>query len=258
MALDCFNPSGLDDMRVQTGHIQGNVPAGVYGARPRARFAGTFCLKGDTRDCGAEPLPAAETGEAEQGQTQRPRPADETGSCVWRSAPVFASGHRPAPRKSAKRKRQTQRPRPADETGSCVWRSAPVFASGHRPAPRKSAKRKRQTQRPRPADETGSCVWRSAPVFASGHRPAPRKSAKRKRQTQRPRPADETGSCVWRSAPVFASGHRPAPRKSAKRKRNAVCLLQGRHDARRKSREPQPRISVPRLRAEMGPPLENF
>ena len=30
-----------------------------------------------------------------------------------------------------------------DETGSCVWRSAPVFASGHRPAPQKSAKRKR-------------------------------------------------------------------------------------------------------------------
>ena len=182
MALDCFNPSGLDDMRVQTGHIQGNVPAGVYGARPRARFAGTFCLKGDTRDCGAEPLPAAETGEAEQGQTQRPRPADET----------------------------------------------------------------------------GSCVWRSAPVFASTLRGAPQKSAKRKRQTQRPRPADETGSCVWRSAPVFASTLRGAPQKSAKRKRNAVCLLQGRHDARRKSREPQPRISVPRLRAEMGPPLENF
>ena len=40
-----------------------------------------------------------------QGQTQRPRPVDETGSCVWRSAPVFASGHRPAPQKSAKRKR---------------------------------------------------------------------------------------------------------------------------------------------------------
>ena len=81
--------------------------------------------------------------EAEQGQTQRPRPADETGSCVWRSAPVFASGHRPAPRKSAKRKRQTQRPRPADETGSCVWRSAPVFASTLRGAKQKSAKRKR-------------------------------------------------------------------------------------------------------------------
>ena len=59
-------------------------------------------------------------------------------------------------------------------------------------------------------------------------------------QTQRPRPA------VWRSAPVFASGHRPAPRKSAKRKRNAVCLLQGRYDARRKSREPQPEEFLPR------------
>ena len=30
-----------------------------------------------------------------------------------------------------------------DETGSRRWRSAPVFASGHRPAPQKSAKRKR-------------------------------------------------------------------------------------------------------------------
>ena len=60
-------------------------------------------------------------------------------------------------------------------------------------------------------------------------------------QTQRPRPADETGSCVWRSAPVFASTHCGAPQKSAKRKRNAVYLLQGRHDARRKSREPQPK-----------------
>ena len=29
--------------------------------------------------------------------------------------------------------------------------------------------------------------------------------------------------------------------KQAKRKRNAVCLLQGRHDARRKNREPQPK-----------------
>ena len=35
--------------------------------------------------CAAEPLPAAETGEAEQGQTQRPHPVDEIGSCVWRS-----------------------------------------------------------------------------------------------------------------------------------------------------------------------------
>ena len=29
--------------------------------------------------------------------------------------------------------------------------------------------------------------------------------------------------------------------KQAKRKRNAICLLQGHHDARRKSREPQPK-----------------
>ena len=34
--------------------------------------------------------------------------------------------------------------------------------------------------------------------------------------------------------------------KQAKRKRNAVCFLQGRHDARRKSREPQPEEFLPR------------
>ena len=33
----------------------------------RARFCGKFCPQGDIRDCEAEPLPAAETGEAEQG-----------------------------------------------------------------------------------------------------------------------------------------------------------------------------------------------
>ena len=46
--------------------------------------------------CAAEALPAAETAEAEQGQTQRPRPADETGSCVWRSAPIFTRAFMPA------------------------------------------------------------------------------------------------------------------------------------------------------------------
>ncbi len=73
--------------------------------RPVRGSASHFVQKGVLGDCGAEPLPAAETGEAEQGQTQRPRPADETGSCVWRSAPVFASTLRGAPQKSAKRKR---------------------------------------------------------------------------------------------------------------------------------------------------------
>ena len=71
--------------------------------------------------CGLEPL--SRGGGAAAGQTQRPRPVDEAGSCVWRSAPVFASGRRPAPQKSAKRKRQTQRPRPVDEAGSRRWRS---------------------------------------------------------------------------------------------------------------------------------------
>ena len=40
-----------------------------------------------------------------RGHEQRPRPVDETGSCEWRSAPVFASAHCGAPQKSAKRKR---------------------------------------------------------------------------------------------------------------------------------------------------------
>ena len=44
-----------------------------------------------------------------RGHEQQPRPADETGSCEWRSAPIFASGHRPAPQKPAKRKRSCQR-----------------------------------------------------------------------------------------------------------------------------------------------------
>ena len=55
--------------------------------------------------CAAEPLPAAETGEAEQGQRRRPRPVDETGSCRWRSAPVFASARCGTKQRSAKRKR---------------------------------------------------------------------------------------------------------------------------------------------------------
>ena len=40
----------------------------------------------------------------------------------------FSQGRSCGPQgKSAKRKRQTQRPRPVDETGSCVWRRAPIF-----------------------------------------------------------------------------------------------------------------------------------
>ena len=50
-------------MCVRLGHLQGNLPQSVCeAARPRARFCGKFCP---------------------QGQTQRPRPVDETGSCVW-------------------------------------------------------------------------------------------------------------------------------------------------------------------------------
>ena len=51
-----------------------------------------------------------------RGHEQRPRPADETGSCEWRSAPIFASGHRPAPQKPAKRKRGWRDARKGGET----------------------------------------------------------------------------------------------------------------------------------------------
>ena len=61
--------------------------------------------QGDVVGCAAEALPAADTAEAEQGQTQRPRPADETGSCVWRSAPIFTRAHCRPLGKLAKRKR---------------------------------------------------------------------------------------------------------------------------------------------------------
>ena len=48
------------------------------------------------------------------------------------------------------------------------WRSAPIFASGFHPAPRKSAKRKRHERRPLPVAETGSREWRSRPNFQAG------------------------------------------------------------------------------------------
>ena len=47
-----------------------------------------------------------------QGHEQRPLPVAETGSCEWRSAPVFASARRGAPQKAAKRKRM-QLPAPS-------------------------------------------------------------------------------------------------------------------------------------------------
>ena len=52
--------------------------------------------------------PRADTWLPPRGHEQRPRPADETGSCEWRSALVFASARRGAPQKSAKRKRSCQ------------------------------------------------------------------------------------------------------------------------------------------------------
>ena len=110
--------------RAQTGPKHTESPAEAPQKRP---------LRGST----AEAPPAAETAEAEQGQpskyTSGPRPAPY----IWLTAT------RSPPQILAKRKRQTQRPRPVDETGSCVWRSAPFFASTLRGAPQKSAKRKR-------------------------------------------------------------------------------------------------------------------
>ena len=137
--------------------------------------------------CVAEPLPAAETGEAEQGQPSK-----------------YASGLRPALH---------------------IWATA---------------------------------TRSSAPIFTRALRRPPGKLANRKRQTQRPRPVDETGSCVWRRAPIFTRGHRPPQGKLAKRKRNAVCLLQGRCDARCKSREPQSKEFLSRGCAQKWVPPKAF
>ena len=94
-----------------------------------ARFAGKFCPQGASTPkrvlrtiqrgvlgCGAEALPAAETAEAEQGQPSKYasglRPAPHIwATATWSSAPVFASGHRPALQKPAKRKRERCRGR---------------------------------------------------------------------------------------------------------------------------------------------------
>ena len=75
-----------------------------------------------------EALPAAETAEAEQGQPSKYasglRPALHIWATATRgSAPVFASGRRGAPQKSAKRKRETRRPRPAFRRSSSRLRA---------------------------------------------------------------------------------------------------------------------------------------
>ena len=94
---------------------------------------------------------------------------------------------------------------------------------------------------PLPAAETGEAEQGQPSKYASGLRSAPHIWATATRS----------------SAPVFASGHRPAPQKSAKRKRNAVCLLQGRHDACCKNREPQPKGFLPRGCAQKLVPLKH-
>ena len=143
-------PAGLGEHLKGGGLRSRALPAADTARRSRGSSGDRvqWTKQGAVVGCVAEPLPAAETGEAEQGQPSKyasgRRPALHIWSTATRSsAPIFTRALRRPPGKLAKRKRQTQRPRPADETGSCVWRSAPVFASGHRPAPRKSAKRKR-------------------------------------------------------------------------------------------------------------------
>ena len=61
-----------------------------------------------------------------RGHEQRPRPADETGSCEWRSAPIFAKAFMPAA-KTAKRKRSWHRVRKHPVTERAAKRKAPVF-----------------------------------------------------------------------------------------------------------------------------------
>ena len=97
-------------------------PLGKHSDRVR------WTKQGAVVGCVAEPLPAAETGEAEQGQPSKyasgRRPALHIWSTATRSsAPVFASGRRPAPQKSAKRKRAVGRPLPSGLR-------CPVFAAG--------------------------------------------------------------------------------------------------------------------------------
>ena len=61
-------------MCVRLGHLQGNLPQRVCEAvRPIARFCVKFCPQGDIRDCGAEPLPAAESRCLRQKQAKRSR-----------------------------------------------------------------------------------------------------------------------------------------------------------------------------------------
>ena len=110
------------------------------------------------------------------GKHAEARPADDAARRAWRSAPVFASGRRPAPQKSAKRKRAVGRPPP--------FRVAvPCFCCGRRPAPQKSAKRKRTVGRPPP--------FRVAvPCFCCGRRSALAK----------------TDRCPCSASPVSAAG----------------------------------------------------
>ena len=65
--------------------------------------------QGATAGCAAEPLPAAETGEAEQGQPSKCAsglcPAPHIwATATWSRAPIFASTRRGALQKPAKRK----------------------------------------------------------------------------------------------------------------------------------------------------------
>ena len=115
-------------------------------------------------------------------QPRRARPVDEAAKARLAAQPSRVQRTKQARRsRGSGLSFARARRRPKQKQGTATRSSAPVFASGHCPAPRKSAKRKRHEQRPLPVAETGSCEWRSAPVFASIILDAPRKSAKRKR-----------------------------------------------------------------------------
>ena len=58
------------------------------------------------------------------------------------------------------------------------------------------------------------------------------------------RPVDEAARCAWRRGLNFQASSLMLE-NSGNRKRTAVCLLQGRGDARSKSRAPQPGAALP-------------
>ena len=102
---------------------------------------------GHNQDNEAEPLPAAETGEAELGPPSKFTSTLRRATEIWVTATFAAESVRGRKAECAVQ-RQILSPggsggetRPADEAASRRWRSAPIFASAR--ALRKPAKRKR-------------------------------------------------------------------------------------------------------------------